>query len=153
VFFKKANMRDKRPWWLSTYYSFCIQSFVKRCLLALETNPSYVHACEEYLQVPINLFIASSNNYDPLKEDWSEPVLETSRCYIIDDLNKDDYAEAQIAVGQSKWEADGISGSSAYLKSLFSEPKEDDKTSLTRQEGASTDITSWAYFSPSAYSA
>ena len=38
VFFKKVNMRVKRHWWLSTLYSFCIQSLVRICLLKLETR-------------------------------------------------------------------------------------------------------------------
>jgi len=28
VFFKKENMREKESWWLSAFYSFCIQSMV-----------------------------------------------------------------------------------------------------------------------------
>ncbi|KAE8442727.1 hypothetical protein EG329_002918 [Mollisiaceae sp. DMI_Dod_QoI] len=35
VFFKKDNLRSKRPWWLSAFYSFCIQSVVRRALLKL----------------------------------------------------------------------------------------------------------------------
>lgn len=35
VFFKKENLRNKRPWWLPAFYSFCIQSIVRRALIRL----------------------------------------------------------------------------------------------------------------------
>lgn len=35
VFFKKENLNSRRPWWLSAFYSFCIQSYVRRALIEL----------------------------------------------------------------------------------------------------------------------
>ncbi|CZR51530.1 uncharacterized protein PAC_01407 [Phialocephala subalpina] len=35
VFFKKENAKRRHPWWLSTFYSFCIQSYVRRALVEL----------------------------------------------------------------------------------------------------------------------
>jgi hypothetical protein len=36
VFFLKENMREKTTWWLSAFYSFCIQSFVRKALIEVE---------------------------------------------------------------------------------------------------------------------
>ncbi|KAF8859366.1 hypothetical protein BDZ45DRAFT_361571 [Acephala macrosclerotiorum] len=35
VFFKKENVHHRGPWFLSTFYSFCIQSYVRRVLVEL----------------------------------------------------------------------------------------------------------------------
>lgn len=120
VFFKKANMRNKRQWWLSTFYSFCLQSVVRKLLWGIECPPCHGgwRACQEYLQDPIKLFIASSGNYDPLKVDWGRDNVRKNE-YIEEEQDQNDYKEAQVAVGWSKWETDGISGSTEYLISLF----------------------------------
>lgn len=119
VFFKKENIRNKYQWWLSTFYSFCIHSFVKKLLVYISTH-SLQEGCEKYLQDPINLFIANSGKYDPLKMDWEG--VETNPIFVISERSQDhpnDYKEAQLAVGSSKWEAEGISGSAEYLRKLF----------------------------------
>jgi hypothetical protein len=64
------------------------------------------------------LFIASSGNYDPFKFDWSRGNV-TKNDYIVEERDRHDYHEAQVAVGWSNWEADEISGSAQYLKSIF----------------------------------
>ena len=35
VFFLKENLRDIKIWWMSGFYSLCIQSIVRRALLQL----------------------------------------------------------------------------------------------------------------------
>src|ERR1700709_2307950 len=35
VFFRKENMRDVPAWWLSGFYSLCIQSIVRRALIII----------------------------------------------------------------------------------------------------------------------
>jgi len=117
VFFLKENMRGKTTWWLSVFYSFCIQSFVRNTLIELEKViiwPSF--AIREYLRLPIRLFIASSGSYDPL----CEVPTSTSD----GEPRSNDYREVQLAVGQSKWSSEGINGSGDYLQRLF----EDDST-------------------------
>ncbi|KAH7378564.1 hypothetical protein BKA64DRAFT_714330 [Cadophora sp. MPI-SDFR-AT-0126] len=119
VFFQKENMRNKATWWLSVFYSLCIQSFVKRALWEMETeiSDSSFFVCKEYLKLPVSLFIGSSGFYDPLSS-WftvseveGEPQGPTSI----------DYREAIVAVNKNVWEADGIRGSSDFLKRLFAD--------------------------------
>jgi hypothetical protein len=35
VFFKKENLKSRDGYWLSTFFSFCIQAVVRRALLQL----------------------------------------------------------------------------------------------------------------------
>jgi hypothetical protein len=77
VFFNKENMRTKEGWWLSTFYSLCIQAIVQRVLLRLNknTSPSNELATRQYLHLAIRLFAASSGSYDPLMRDYASPNL------------------------------------------------------------------------------
>lgn len=114
IFFKKENMRKKDSWWLSAFYSFCIQSFVRKSLIELDNGSD---ASKQYLHLPVRLFIASSGVYDPLAEDWSQMRTLSN----LDSGNRDpkDYQEAQLAVSCSKWKSAGISGSAQFLKRIF----------------------------------
>lgn len=58
VVFKKENLRDRVPWWLSAFYSFCIQSYVRRALIALTTNANteVVTNAPRQLEVAYSLF-------------------------------------------------------------------------------------------------
>jgi hypothetical protein len=49
VFFNKENMRIKQSWWLSTFYSFCIQGIIQRALKELKVTLSSEKAVDEYL--------------------------------------------------------------------------------------------------------
>ncbi len=122
VFFKKENMRNKHRWWLSTFYSFCIQSAVKKRVKDLETElyweEYWCQPYQRYLRLPLRLFIASSGNYDPLRGDFGQPEHDDGE-EGVKARDPKGYGEARIAVGQSKWVADRISGSSEYLRSLF----------------------------------
>lgn len=128
VFFKKANIRNKHPWWLSTFYSFCIQSIVRKALMRLTTasdrgatNGMHLPA-KHYLYLPVRLFIASSAAYDIQNlylEGKSKPGGEGIP-------SAEDYREARRAVGQTAWASNGISGCFDYLKKLF----EDDGVAL-----------------------
>jgi hypothetical protein len=121
VFFKKENMRNKVPWWLSAFYSFCIQSFVKKALWVIKTNMAdeRLLVCEEYLRLPINLFSASSGLLDPLS------LKGKSGRYLFEGFAGDaegpdlrDYKEAQIAASRGDWEAKGIGGFMDYLTTI-----------------------------------
>lgn len=53
VFFKKENGKCRHPWWLSAFYSFCIQSYVRRALVELakdiqDTEGPGVDICTAY---------------------------------------------------------------------------------------------------------
>ncbi|EGS23696.1 uncharacterized protein CTHT_0003940 [Thermochaetoides thermophila DSM 1495] len=74
VIFNKENMRDRR-WWLSTFYSLYIQSYVRHALIAIEKilrfrvlddAPTEDLAATQYLHLPTILFTAASAKYDPL---------------------------------------------------------------------------------------
>jgi len=119
-------MLAKEQWWLSTFYSFCIQSRVKKLLIALETEQSDggFDACREYLQLPIKLFIAVSNKYDPLL------VVALECTYIFE----------RLAVDAYNWEANGISGSAEYLRKLFANSEEHESTPSAEQHGFSQEI-------------
>jgi hypothetical protein len=76
VFFKKENLTTRDGYWISTFYSFCIQATVRKLLQTLSrcTTPhreSALSASKQYLHLAINLFIASSGTYDPLTTDYS----------------------------------------------------------------------------------
>lgn len=122
VFFKKSNLRNKETWWLSMFYSLCIQSIVRRALMALtdsaqnEMSDSVVQA-KQYLYLPLRLFIASSGPFDPLNR---PPTNEMNGVL-------DDYERAAKAVNQSSWSSNGIQSSGDYLRSLF----EDDCRALS----------------------
>lgn len=68
--------RDKR-WWLSIFYSLCIQSRVRHGLKVIETqlstptkSSSAAVTASEYLQLAVGLFSAASSGYDPIALDW-----------------------------------------------------------------------------------
>ncbi|KAL5319024.1 hypothetical protein ACEPPN_014094 [Leptodophora sp. 'Broadleaf-Isolate-01'] len=131
VFFKKENMRNKTTWWLSAFYSFCIQSFVRRALLELEKE-SLVFATlasRDYLRDPVQLFVAISSLDDPLirplARDLSGKVKTNA---MVEGPNLDDYEEARLAVGQNTWLTDGISGSYDYLTSFFGDQKVEEQS-------------------------
>jgi hypothetical protein len=125
VFFKKENMRKKLPWWLSAFYSFCIQSFVKKALRVIKTSMAdeRLLICEEYLRLPINLFSASSGLLDPLSvKGKSDRYLFEFFAGDVEEPELSDYKEAQIAVSRGDWEAKGIGGFMDYLTTIYTLP-------------------------------
>jgi hypothetical protein len=119
VFFKKENLKDKKPWWLSAFYSFCIQSYVRKNLIQLEMRseiePSSLSLtpfpAEKYLRLPLRLFIARSGEFDPI----TMPQWSTSENYI----NCFDYTEAKNVTDQRNWSVRGIKTFGQYLESLY----------------------------------
>ncbi|KAH8656987.1 hypothetical protein BGZ60DRAFT_531849 [Tricladium varicosporioides] len=127
----KPNSKYCREWWLSVFYSLCIQSHVRRCLVLLvshldvdeemgrkKTNPP----ADEYLHLAVELFAAcndSGRKYDPLNynlEELSSAESNLARKHALD-LK---HAElAQAAARQDLWAAKGISGSYEYLRRQF----------------------------------
>jgi hypothetical protein len=121
VFFKKENMRNKKPWWLSIFYSFCIQSTVRKALIVLENDAVISNTDggslvrKQYLHLPVRLFIASSGPYDPLIKCASSSHSSADR----DGPSALDCEVACIAVNQAEWNLRGIRCSGDYLKELF----------------------------------
>jgi hypothetical protein len=109
VIFKKENIRKKNLCYLSIFYSFCIQSIVRKCLimLAADSHPASLQS-KQYMHIPLRLFIASSGTYDPLARD----LLSFSD-------EHGDYEQARQAVGHNDWCLSGIRDSGNYLKRLF----------------------------------
>ncbi|KAE8440569.1 hypothetical protein EG329_007227 [Mollisiaceae sp. DMI_Dod_QoI] len=46
VFFKKENLRQRGSWWLSVFYSFCIQSYVRRALVELTKDMEILNSTD-----------------------------------------------------------------------------------------------------------
>jgi hypothetical protein len=148
VFFKKENLRNKRSWWLSTFYSFCIQSAVRKALIALARDApadlrgeSSIYA-KHYLYLPIRLFIASSGSYDPVnsRDDWHSA--DTNDGHDIP--TEEDYKQARLVVQFEEWASHGVSGSADHLRRIFedtgdgvevSQPCPEDNDPLKRYPG------------------
>ena len=129
VFFKKENLRDKNKtdWFVSTFYSFCIQAFVRRALQKLSTYshgaseamenffgfhiPSFVKpalaASNSYLHLAIHLFIASNGSYDPLTVDYSK----------VDEASPSEFQKDVTTLRQTLGAA--MTSSSEYLKKIY----------------------------------
>ncbi|KAK9772399.1 putative C2H2-type domain-containing protein [Seiridium cardinale] len=77
VILREGKSQQNKRWWLSTFYSLCIQSHVRHGLKVIESqlktpsksNPAAVTA-SEYLQLAVQLFYAASSEYDPIALDW-----------------------------------------------------------------------------------
>jgi hypothetical protein len=128
VFFKKENMRVKETWWLSVFFSFTIQSLVRKLLQQLSYFLASGTAANQYLHLPIRLFIASSGDYDPLMRDY----VTLSKGKEADSSYISDLEEAKTAVEQSSWASRDIFSSADYLRNLF----EDDIGDITVNSNA-----------------
>lgn len=117
MFFKKSNLRDRTPSWLSIFYSFCIQSLVRKALVRLvailpgqkTTNEDI--AASQYLYLPLRLFNASSAG--------SKDVLFPEGCLGTDSMTSEYYERARRAVDYDEWYLDGMITPADYLKKLF----------------------------------
>jgi hypothetical protein len=69
--FRKKNLRGDRAWWLPTFYSLCIQSYVRKILDRLQTPSTDQKITLEttYLHLAIYLFEAILSSYDPIMGD------------------------------------------------------------------------------------
>ncbi|KAL3422297.1 C6 finger domain-containing protein [Phlyctema vagabunda] len=118
VLFKKENLRSK-DWWLSVFYSLCIQAIVRSTLQGLvegrvQDFPSHQpQGLKEYLHVAVRLFIASSRDYDPMVETISGTDKGVSEAA--------DFLAARLAL---TWDDDEHRSSANYLKHLFEDDGE-----------------------------
>jgi hypothetical protein len=121
VYFNKENQHNKESWWLSVFYSFCIQGIVRRALVNLSSSHldgRYHNVVKQYLHLAVRLFVASSGNYDPLIQNLSSNPSLLSTDNIVESPNTS-YRLAQVAVRRADWESLGIKSSAEYLKKLF----------------------------------
>ncbi len=125
VFFKKENIRFKERWWLSAFYSLCIQGLVRRALLHLKPESHTNNETKQYLHLVIRLFGASSGTYDPLIRDYIICSKESDSSIV------EDFKAAQLSLHQYKWTSTGITGSVNYLKQLFEDKGECLRTTQT----------------------
>ncbi|CAD6444479.1 d421b121-ec5e-43db-98e0-5841cd8ee22f [Sclerotinia trifoliorum] len=136
VVFMKENMRS-RIWWLSAFYSLCIQGVIRQFLILLSsTGQNQVSESDEsssaqYLHIAIRLFTVSSGNHDPLIKDWSSELAFLSTDGGAPSI--EDYQNAQLAIKQTDWRLKGIKKSGNYLKRLF----EDNGGTLAEPDDAS----------------
>lgn len=127
----KPNSKYCREWWLSVFYSLCIQSHVRRCLVLLvshldvdeekdrkKINPP----ADEYLHLAVELFAAcndSGRKYDPLNYSLGKLSSAESNLARKHALDLEHAGLAQVAARQDLWAANGISGSYEYLRRQF----------------------------------
>ena len=113
VFFRKKDLRSK-AWWLSIFYSFCIQAEVRRCLQSLTEGLKQFSWVDEYLHLAVRLFIAASGTYDPL----FQLNLDTEEAAGVSEgtSTNQDFGIARLAVFHT---SSGYASSGEYLKGIF----------------------------------
>ncbi|KAH7336093.1 hypothetical protein BKA65DRAFT_596148 [Rhexocercosporidium sp. MPI-PUGE-AT-0058] len=122
VMFSKDNMRNPHLWWLSIFYSFCIQSIVRKALIDLTSCPSTNQlfwdgfSAEQYLHLPIRLFIASTAALDLAN---SKDGLRYVSIPKHGELQKQEILGLMLAVEQPKWELNSVTSTAVYLNRLF----------------------------------
>lgn len=136
VFFSKGNIRSKEGWWLSVFYSLCIQGLVRRALLQLKPESRMGDETKQYLHLIIRLFGATSGTFDPLVRNYA-----TCRKAKKDSITED-FKTAQLSLHQCEWTSTGITGSVNYLKQLFEDKEKDlNPTQMTLQNFGWTEAT------------
>jgi hypothetical protein len=112
-------LQSDRSWWLSAFYSLCIQSFVRKYLIDIVNGIlcNNVLGTKRYLHVVLRLFLASSGGYDPIV---SERPQESAQLTATEDNCHIDHIKlAQAAVEHHDWAERGIQSSRDYLSGLF----------------------------------
>jgi len=127
VVFNKENMRDRR-WWLSTFYSLCIQSYVRHALIAIEKQlrfesaddfPSEDLTSTQYLHLAAILFTAASAKYDPLLGGRLQYVLTENSVIPETSVPELHHASARTACEVEKWPEVGVKTSYQFLRRLL----------------------------------
>jgi hypothetical protein len=130
VFFKKENMRSK-SWRLSIFYSFCIQSIVRKAFINLVGIGGSIDAChgaKQYLHLAVRLFSASSGTYDPLMRNLAA---ESNNLPPDKASRFEDYKLAQFASQQESWASIGVTSSAEYLNYIFEDDGKDMDSELS----------------------
>ncbi|KAL2136494.1 hypothetical protein VTI74DRAFT_3513 [Chaetomium olivicolor] len=127
VIFNKENMRDRR-WWLSTFYSLFIQSYVRHALIAIEKQlrfrspddvPLEDLTATQYLHLPAVLFMAASAKYDPLLDGRLQYALTENSVITETSVPELHHAAARMACEVDKWPEFGIRTPYQFLRRLL----------------------------------
>ncbi|TAQ85316.1 hypothetical protein B7494_g6354 [Chlorociboria aeruginascens] len=122
VIFKKENRKDPKKWWLSTFYSLCVQSFVRMGLIILvddstsDKESAQIFNTNQYLWLAVRLFGVGSATYDPLVASLSSKAVSDSS---EDKKFESCHELAKASVKSKLWEQHGIISSRECLKKLF----------------------------------
>ncbi|KXX75836.1 Fez family zinc finger protein 2 [Madurella mycetomatis] len=127
VIFNKENMRDRR-WWLSTFYSLYIQSYVRHALITIEKQlrfrsvddvPAEDLTAYQYLHLPAVLFTAASAKYDPLLGGRLQYALTDNSVIPETSVPELHHSSARVACEVDKWPDAGIRTSYQFLRKLL----------------------------------
>lgn len=128
VIFNKDNMRDRR-WWLSTFYSLYIQSYVRHAMLVIEKQLSFPSMDDvssedltsmQYLHLAAVLFMATSSRYDPLQGGrhlWALDSRVADISVITEtSVPEPHHSSARAVCEVDKWPESGITTSYQFLR-------------------------------------
>lgn len=127
VIFNKENMRDRR-WWLSTFYSLYIQSYVRHALIIIEKQLRFPSSDDistedltatQYMHLPAVLFTAASAKYDPLLDGRLQYALTDNSVIPETSVPELHHASARIACEVDKWPEAGIRTPYQFLRRLL----------------------------------
>lgn len=127
VMFNKENMRDRR-WWLSTFYSLCIQSYVRHSLLAIEKHLCFPDLDDvsaedltstQYLHLAAVLFTAASAKYDPLLGGQYQYALTDNSVIPETSIPELHHSSVRAACEVDTWGEAGIKSSYQFLRRLL----------------------------------
>ncbi|KAK1829411.1 Fez family zinc finger protein 2 [Podospora conica] len=127
VVFNKENMRDRR-WWLSTFYSLYIQSYVRQALIVIEKQlcfdaaddvPAEDLTSAQYLHLAAILFTAASAKYDPLLGGRFQYALTENSVIPETSVPEMHHSSARIACEVEKWPEGGVKTSYQFLRRLL----------------------------------
>lgn len=127
VIFHKDNMKDRR-WWLSTFYSLLLQSFVRHALVAIEKQLQFGLADDvsaedltatQYLHLAAILFTAASAKYDPLLGGRLQYALTENSVIPETSVPELHHSSARAACEVEKWSEAGIKTSYQFLRRLL----------------------------------
>jgi hypothetical protein len=127
VIFNKENMRDRR-WWLSTFYSLYIQSYVRHALIIVEKQLRFLSVedvaaedltATQYLHLPAVLFTAASAKYDPLLDGRLQYALTDNSVIPETSVPESHHSSARVACEVDKWLEAGIRTPYQFLRRLL----------------------------------
>lgn len=127
VMFNKENMRDRR-WWLSTFYSLYIQSYVRHALMTIEKQlrfrsvddvPAEDLTATQYLHLPAILFTAASAKYDPLLGGRLQYALTDNSVIPETSVPELHHSSARAVCEVDKWPDAGIRTPYQFLRRLL----------------------------------
>jgi hypothetical protein len=127
VIFNKENMRDRR-WWLSTFYSLYIQSYVRHALITIEKQLRFQSSDDvaaedltttQYLHLPAVLFTAASAKYDPLLDGRLQYALTDNSVIPETSVPELHHSSARVACEVDKWPEAGIRTPYQFLRRLL----------------------------------